>query len=297
MFLSLDSYELLCRDCLLIGEHQGHRYCTIAAAAGDARDVLRAAMEQCRAKERVVASTTQELQNLLPAFERVKLSCFEELDRQFNKVHMALDARKGAIAKHICTEVDSRMAKLQAQLQESSKTQAHIKRVCSGSQEAISNYSDLDLLSAAADVESELESVQRIEAKEGPCDSADIACLVNVDPILELVASLGDLASGPGRTSQHIDHNSPHPGQSNVTVPNSGAFDHSSPHRRPTSAGHTSRAISQASRHNMATFDSSSPAAMRRPRTAESRSRPAEGRRTNRFTWMGTAANNVGSPR
>jgi len=213
MFLSLDSYELLCRDCLLVGEHQGHRYCTIQAAAGDARDVLKSAMEQVKTKEREVAKMEGDVKGLLPAFERVKLGCYEELDRQFNKIHLALDARKAGLEKAIAIEIDARVDRLQGQLEEAEKAASYIQRVTLSATEAIGSYSDLDLLSAAADVEAELESISRIEASVGPCETAEFACMVDPEAVLVLVGGLGEVQATNGASP------SPHGGGSLYSPP------------------------------------------------------------------------------
>lgn len=205
----------------------------------------------------------QDIRGLLPAFDRVKLSCFEELDRQFHKVHQALDARKAGLEKAIAMEIDARVARLQGQLQETHKAQAYIKRVVGNSQEAISAYTDLDLLSAAADVESELESIARIEAQEEVSDTADFACMVNVDGVLDLISAMGEVqataasprSSQPTMGSLSTPSTAPRQYHATPTIQSEsrppmvfGLYDRAQERERPSSAGAVSRSRPRSSR-------------------------------------------------
>ena len=97
-FLSKDTYELLCRDCLLVGAHQGHSYCTIEDAAQDARRVLQTAMDQVLYKERDLTHAVKLLNKSLPSLERQQQFLLESVAKEFGKVQAAVDLRRFVVS-------------------------------------------------------------------------------------------------------------------------------------------------------------------------------------------------------
>lgn len=156
-FLSKDTYELLCRDCLLVGAHQGHAYCTIDDAAQDARKVLQSAMDQVLHKEHDLSHAVKLLNKSMPSLERQQVALMDSVAKEFGKVQAAIDLRRAEIEHSLLEAFRNASSQSTSRLKTLQHQQQALREACNRAHDALHAYSDMDLLSNAAEIESELE--------------------------------------------------------------------------------------------------------------------------------------------
>lgn len=202
-FLSKDTYELLCRDCLLVGAHQGHSYCTIEDAAQDARRVLQTAMDQVLYKERDLTHAVKLLNKSLPSLERQQQFLLESVAKEFGKVQAAVDLRRAEIEHAVLESLRTASGQASGRFNRLQHQQRSLRDACNRAHDALHSYSDMDLLSNAAEIETELEEASNFPAGQShelahQNHNPVPAINFNTDALFDEIAQFGVLAMQNG---------------------------------------------------------------------------------------------------